>query len=57
MIVALRGILETIRELFQFFWVHGLWWFIPVIIVLLSFAVLIALGSATGLGPLIYTLF
>lgn len=34
-----------------------MWWLIPMIIALIAFALLIALGSTSGGGPLIYTLF
>lgn len=55
--IALRGILGTLAELFQFLWQQKLWWLVPMIIVLLIFVVLIMLGSTAGVGPFIYTLF
>jgi hypothetical protein len=55
--VAVRGILGTIRELFVFLWIRRLWWLIPCMVVLLLFAAVIILGSAAGIGPFIYTLF
>lgn len=54
---AIRGILGTLGELFQFLWQRRLWWLLPMIIVLVLFAALIVLGSAAGVGPFIYTLF
>ncbi len=54
---ALRGITGTLGELFQFLWQRRLWWLLPMIVVLIIFAALIFLGSATGVGPFIYTLF
>ncbi|HEX9075481.1 MAG TPA: DUF5989 family protein [Anaerolineae bacterium] len=54
---AIRGILGTLGELFQFLWQRRLWWLLPMIIVLILFAALIVLGSAAGVGPFIYTLF
>jgi len=58
------GILSGMRtrfgilgELFAFLWAAKMWWLIPMIIALIVFAVLIILGSASGGGPLIYTLF
>jgi hypothetical protein len=55
--VALRGVLSVLWELFHFLWVRRLWWLIPMVAVLVLFAGLIVLGTATGLGPFIYTLF
>lgn len=54
---ALRGMLATVRELFEFLWVRRLWWLIPMVAVLLLFAGVIILGSTAGIGPFIYTLF
>ncbi len=55
--VAIRGVLGTIRELFLFLWARRLWWLIPCVVVLLLFAAVIILGGAAGIGPFIYTLF
>jgi hypothetical protein len=44
-------------ELFAFLWAAKMWWLIPMIIALIAFALLIVLGTASGGGPLIYTLF
>lgn len=44
-------------ELLAFFWRRKLWWMIPLVTVLLLFGLLIVVGSATGVGPFIYTLF
>ena len=54
---AMRGVVSTLGELFQFMWKCKLYWLIPMIVVLLLFSVLIILGSAGGIGPFIYTLF
>lgn len=58
------GMLSTLRmrfgilgELFAFLWAAKMWWLIPMIVALIAFALLIVLGSASGGGPLIYTLF
>ncbi len=53
----LKGLLGTLRELFQFLWARKYWWLIPMIVVLLFFAFVIVLGGAAGVGPFIYTLF
>ena len=45
-------------ELLQFLWARKLYWIIPMIVVLLVFAVLIILGATAGpAAPFIYTLF
>jgi hypothetical protein len=53
---AIRGIVRTLGELFQYLWTRKLWWLIPMIVVLLLFVVIIILGSTAGAGPFIYTL-
>ncbi len=53
----LYSALTTITELFAVFSKQQRWWLIPLLIVLLFFGILIALGSGTPLGPFIYTLF
>lgn len=54
---GLRSRLGILGELFAFLWAAKMWWLIPMLIALIVFAVLIVLGSASGGGPLIYTLF
>ena len=44
-------------ELLYFFWSRKMWWMIPIVAVLLFFGLIIVVGSATGVGPFIYTLF
>ncbi len=53
----LKGLLGTLKELFQFLWARKYWWLIPMVVVLLFFAFVIVLGGAAGVGPFIYTLF
>ncbi len=48
---------RIIGELFQFLWEQKLWWMIPMITLLLIFAVLLIFAQSTALGPFIYTLF
>ena len=55
--VMLRGIFDTVGELLQFLWKQKLWWLIPMLVVLVMLAVLIALGIVGGIGPFMYTLF
>ena len=44
-------------ELIAFFWRQKMWWMIPAVGVLLLMGLLIGFGSASGVGPFIYTLF
>ena len=48
---------NTSGELLAFLWHRKMWWLIPMVAVLLFFGLVIAFGSATGVGPFIYTLF
>ena len=48
--------LGIFAELFAFLWRRKLWWLIPMMAVIVLFALMIMLGSATPLGPFIYTL-
>ncbi len=47
----------VLGELFRFLWARKLWWLIPMIVVLVIFAVLMIFASASGAAPFIYTLF
>ena len=49
--------LGTGAELLAFLWQRKMWWLMPVVIVLLLMGLLIGFGSASGMGPFIYTLF
>ncbi|MBI3926601.1 MAG: hypothetical protein HY319_13755 [Armatimonadetes bacterium] len=53
----MKAIVGTLKEFFQFLWEQKMWWMIPMILVLLLFVGLIVLGSSSGVGPFIYTLF
>ena len=44
-------------ELLTFLWKRKLYWLIPMVLVLLLFAVIIALGAVSGGGLFVYTLF
>ena len=44
-------------ELFAFLWHQKMWWLMPVVFILVVLGLLIAVGSATGVGPFVYTLF
>lgn len=47
----------VVGELLAFLWERRLWWLIPMMTVLMLFALLVILASASGIGPFIYTLF
>jgi len=49
--------LGVVGEVISFLWQRKLWWLIPMVVVLLLFALLIIFASASGVGPFIYTLF
>jgi len=49
--------LSIAGELMGFLWEQKLWWMAPIVLVLLFIGLLIGFGSATGVGPFIYTLF
>ncbi|GAB4263807.1 MAG: hypothetical protein Kow0080_02470 [Candidatus Promineifilaceae bacterium] len=49
--------LGVVGELLSFLWARKLWWLIPMVTVLLVFALLLIFASASGLAPFIYTLF
>ena len=48
--------LGIVGELMRFLWARKLWWLIPMIVALLVFGVILALG-ASGAFPFIYSLF
>ena len=57
---TLRGIKDKLGiagELLGFLWQRKLWWAIPMVAVMLFFGLIIVVGSSTGVGPFIYTLF
>lgn len=49
--------LGILGELLTFFWKRKLWWLIPMVVMLMLFAVLLVFAEASGLGPFIYSLF
>jgi drug/metabolite transporter superfamily protein YnfA len=49
--------LGIVGEFLTFLWRRKLWWLIPMVVVLLVFALLLVFASASGVGPFIYTLF
>ena len=49
--------MEFLRDLWAFLKVRKKFWLLPLIIILLIFAVLIVLTSGSAIAPFIYTLF
>lgn len=49
--------LGVVGEFLKFLWARKMWWLIPMVVVLLIFALLIVFAAANPLGPFIYTLF
>ena len=54
---SMRSNLGVVGELLTFLWERKLWWLIPMVTVLMLFAMLVIFASASGIGPFIYTLF
>jgi competence protein ComGC len=49
--------MEFLKELWQFLKVRKKFWLLPLIIILLIFAVIIVMTAGTAIAPIIYTLF
>ncbi|MBI64505.1 MAG: hypothetical protein CL778_04445 [Chloroflexi bacterium] len=49
--------LSIAGDLIKYLWKQKLWWAIPTVAVMLLFGIIIVVGSSTGIGPFIYTLF
>jgi len=49
--------LSIATELLGFLWRLKMWWAIPMVLILLLVGLLIGFGTASGVGPFIYTLF
>ena len=46
-----------VGELLSFLWKRKLWWLIPMIVVIVLFAVLLVVAEGSAVAPFIYTLF
>jgi drug/metabolite transporter superfamily protein YnfA len=44
-------------ELLVFLWQRRLWWMMPMVMVLILFALLLVFAQASAVAPFIYTLF
>ena len=49
--------MEFLQDLWDFLKVRKKYWLLPLIIILLVFAVLIVLSSGSAIAPFIYTIF
>jgi len=49
--------MEFFRDLWDFLKTRKKYWLIPIIIILLIFAILIVLSSGSAIAPFIYTIF
>jgi hypothetical protein len=49
--------LSTSGELLLYLWQAKRFWLIPVVVVLLAFGLVVAIGQSSALAPIIYTLF
>lgn len=54
---SMRVNVGTAGELISFLVERKLWWLIPMVVVLLAFAILLIFAHSSGLGALIYPLF
>jgi len=49
--------LGILGELLSFLWKRKLWWLIPMVVVLIMFAILLISAQGSAVAPFIYTLF
>jgi len=49
--------MEFLKELFRFLKTRKKFWMVPLLLILLFLALVIALSSASALAPFIYTIF
>jgi hypothetical protein len=47
----------ALGEIFVFLWTNKRWWLMPMVALLLLFGLALVFANASGIGPLIYTLF
>ena len=53
--LALR--FQIAGEVLKFFWKKKLWWLMPFIFVIVALGLITVIGTTSGIGPFIYTLF
>ena len=49
--------LGIVGELFSFLWKRKLWWLMPMLLVIVLFAILLIFAQGSAVAPFIYTLF
>jgi hypothetical protein len=54
---GIRTRVGIVGELFSFLWKRKLWWLIPMIVVIVLFAMLLIFAQGSPVAPFIYTLF
>ncbi len=47
----------VVGELLGFLWARKMWWLIPMVLLLMMFALFTIFTTASGIAPFIYTLF
>jgi hypothetical protein len=52
---SLRSKIGIFSELVSFLWKRKIWWLIPLVILLMLLIAVLAIESASGLAPFIYT--
>ncbi len=57
LIRGLVSYLQIAGELLVALWRLKRWWAVPMVIILVAFALLLMVASSTGIAPFIYTLF
>lgn len=57
LIRVVASYLQIVGELLSSVWHLKRWWATPLVFILVVFALLFILASATGIAPFIYTLF
>jgi hypothetical protein len=49
--------MNSLSDILRFIWRRKKWWLVPVIVILLTVALVLIFAGSTGLGPFIYPLF
>ncbi len=57
LIRGLASYFQIVGELLVALWRLKRWWALPMVIILVAFALLFVVASSTGIAPFIYTLF
>lgn len=49
--------MSVVGELMGFLWARKLWWLVPMVLLLMIFAIFMIFTTVSGIAPFIYTLF